>query len=111
MNSDLDVETIRNALNTADQSERRQILMELYAGKDPAITALIGNYLGDPYPAVSEAAVEALARCENSTAAEAAAIHLRSCEPSERGLCPGSLNSFGQSFHTVFDPFAGGPRQ
>jgi HEAT repeat protein len=95
MNSITDFEKIQSALNAADQNECRNILRGHFITEDPRVTALVANLLRDPSPAVCEAAVEALARCQNTVAAEAAVIHLRSSEPSERGYALDALILLG----------------
>ncbi len=83
--SNLDYESIHKILNASGEGERRQFLMNLSIPDDLMTVALVAHHLGDPSPAVCEAAVEALSRCENLMAAEATAVHLHSTEAAERG--------------------------
>lgn len=108
MMADLDIDTTRSALIAADQDERRRILNDIPGQSSSELIALVANYLGDPAPAVSEAAVAALARCDHSLAAEAAVLHLRSSEPAERGYALEVLIRLGSQalpclFHLLED--------
>lgn len=92
----MDVKTLRTQLRDADETRRRQTLCSLPLTTDPAIMYVVANHLGDPSPAVCEAAVEVLARCANEPAAAAAALHLRSAEPAEREYARAALERLGR---------------
>ncbi|MEI7849909.1 MAG: hypothetical protein WCK35_29215, partial [Chloroflexota bacterium] len=56
----------------------------------------VANFLGNSAPAVCESAVDALVRCGNLVAAQAAAVHIHSKLQSERGYAMKVLSSLGE---------------
>ncbi len=93
----MDPDAIRDALSQSDERGRRQILEDLPVCEDRAALAVVATCLGDPSPSVREATVGALARCENSVAAEVAAQRLRAEDAFERGCAMETLVRLGPS--------------
>ena len=79
-----EAQALRASLGRADENMRRHILYNVPDSQDPELALVVADYLGDPSPAVCEAAVATLARAARGAAA-AAAQHLYALEPAERG--------------------------
>jgi HEAT repeat protein len=83
------------ALRGADGRARRKLLQAVPPSADAAMLAEVAQHLGDPLPEVCEAAVDALARAENETAAQLAAQGLCAADPAERGYALEALVCLG----------------
>lgn len=81
----LEQKALESKSRLADEACCRKYLQTLKPTADPLTLEAVTFSLAHPSSAVCEAAVEALARCQNTTAARAAARKLRSDDPRERG--------------------------
>lgn len=80
----MDWETVKSELAMGAESTRRRTLETLPPLEQLEQLRDVAACLGDPSPAVCEAAVDALVRADSEAAAEAAAEHLRADEAGER---------------------------
>lgn len=87
--------TLRSALSHADAAERRRLLAGLAEFTDPETATIVAHHLGDPSPAVCEAAVAALGREASLAGATAAAARLASPQAAERQFALEALVRIG----------------
>ena len=89
----LDFETCETQLNARN---RIATLARFNFCDDICALTSVANFLGNSIPAVCESAVDALIRCANLVAAQAAAVHIHSKVQSERGHAMTVLSSLGE---------------